>query len=129
MNINFLHRAVLLFFVSSLCLISRAQDFSQKSSISLVDFSVSAKKEKITINWEIADAKEANYFEIQKSLDGRNYKTFALVLGADPKQKGNHYGCFDKFIKKEATHCLYRIKQIDNNGFEQFSESKNISGI
>lgn len=98
---------------------------AQSRTINVTDFTVSAKEQKVIIDWKTDGANATNYFAIQKSTDGINYKTVALVLGPDPKQKnGDCYGCSDKYESKTAKHSYYRLVHIDTDGKEQISEAK-----
>lgn len=107
-----------------------AQSQSLKAQIKFTKFSVTTDKKKIAIDWSTDNTVSTNYFEIQKSLDGVNFKTIALVLGPDPKQLScDCYGCFDKYISKNAAHSYYRLKHVDVNGEEQISETKLLARI
>ena len=98
---------------------------AQNRTINVTDFTVSAKEQKVIIDWKTDGATATNYFAIQKSTDGINYKTVALVLGPDPKQKnGDCYGCSDKYESKTAKHFYYRLVHVDTDGNEQISEAK-----
>ena len=95
-----------------------------QNRVNVTDFTVSAKEQKVIIDWKTDGATTANYFAIQKSSDGVNFKTVALVLGPDPKQKsGNCYACFDKYVAK-AQKSYYRLVHIDTEGNEQITEAK-----
>ena len=66
--------------------------------------------------------RNTNYFEVEKSTDGKNFKTVAYVLGADPtKTDCECFGCFDKVTGK-AKESYYRLKHVNTNGSVQFSE-------
>jgi hypothetical protein len=103
---------------------------SPRNKLSFSKFVLSTDEKRVSISWSIKNSMPTNYFEIQKSTDGVNFKTIALVLGPDPKQlKGDSYGCFDKYVRKEAKHAYYRLKHIDINGTEQLSEAKLLKTI
>jgi hypothetical protein len=92
--------------------------------IKIADFTVLEDNNKISINWKTAPKMEANYFEVEKSNDGKNFKTVAYVLGADPtKINCDCYSCFDK-ITIDKRESFYRIKHIDTKGGIEFSETK-----
>ena len=122
---------VIMIFSSSISLPSWAQNQQkQENKLSFTRFTVSTDKKRVSIDWAIGNATPTNYFEIQKSTDGVNFKTIALVLGPDPKQvTGDSYGCFDKYIRKNAKHSYYRLKHVDVNGSEQLSEAKLLAKI
>src|SRR5687767_2073703 len=110
-----------LFFFSALLLTSTSL-LAQKSNIKVTDFNLSTKEQKVIIDWKTDGTIPTNYFAIQKSADGINFKTIALVLGPDPKQKGDSYGCIDKIT--ETRNSYYRLVHIDTNGNEQITEAK-----
>ena len=97
---------------------------AQTNKINVTDFTVIAKEQKVIIDWKTDGATETNYFAIQKSTDGINFKTVALVMGPDPKQKNcDCYGCSDKYVKN-AKRSYYREIHVDNAGNEQITEAK-----
>ncbi len=99
----------------------------QQEKINITDFHVVKNKNKVDINWSTDKTVSTNYFEVEKSNDGKNFKTVAYVLGADPtKTDCDCYGCFDK-ISTNAKESYYRLKHVDTNGSVEFSEVKMIA--
>jgi hypothetical protein len=93
------------------------------SRIRYNSFTVSAKQNKIMLDWSTDGAHPTNYFEIQKSTDGKNFKTIALVLGPDPKKAD--CDCYSGYEKRDRNYKnYYRLKHIDINGTVQFSETR-----
>ena len=112
------------FLISSILIISTSNLFAQSSSVKVTEFSVSTKAQKVIIDWKTDGATATNYFAIQKSTDGVNYRTVALVLGPDPKQKNcDCYACSDK-LQNSTKQSYYRLVHIDANGNEQITEAK-----
>lgn len=96
----------------------------QSSKINIVDFSVVKTQDKVSINWSTDHKAPTNYFELEKSNDGKKFKTIAYILGADPSKKDcDCYGSFDK-ITTAKKEFYYRLKHIDKDGFVEFSEIK-----
>ena len=95
-----------------------------KAKIEYKSFTVTALQKKIMINWVIGNNDSANYFEIQKSFDGKDFKTVALVMGPDPKQRGgdSYEGC-DKFNPNTKKY-FYRLKHVSTDGEIEMSETK-----
>lgn len=127
MNTKKLTQVIGMMIFSSLISLSSFAQNQQKQDgkLNFSRFTVNTDKKRISIDWSIDNAVQTNYFEVQKSNDGINFKTIALVLGPDPKQiTGDCYGCFDKYVRKYAKHSYYRLKHIDANGIEQLSEAK-----
>ena len=100
---------------------------AQKNSsekINITHFEVVKEQNKIVLEWSTDKSSKTNYFEVEKSTDGKNFKTVAYVLGADPtKTDCECYGCFDKVTGK-AKESYYRLKHVNSNGNIQFSEVK-----
>ncbi len=91
--------------------------------IRMENFQVVEAQNKIDIQWS-TNSKATNYFEVQKSVDGKNFKTIAYVLGPDPAKPGCEcFGCFDKKDSKTQI-SYYRLKHMDFDGNVQFSEIK-----
>jgi len=112
-----------LLFIFTITLISSNSLLAQKN-VNVTEFTVSAAKQKVIIDWKTDGATATNYFAIQKSTDGINYRTVALVLGPDPKQKNcDCYACSDKYVAK-TKKSYYRIVHIDTEGNEQITEAK-----
>ena len=102
---------------------SNAQKAIQQK-INITSFQVIKDQNKVAIKWATDSTSKTNYFEVEKSNDGKNFKTVAYVLGADPAQKDCEcFGCFDKITGKAKT-SYYRLKHVNLNGNVQFSEVK-----
>lgn len=116
-----LFRIVFVMFFVVFSLGSKAQSVPAK--INITNFHIEQTKDKININWSTKNS-QTNYFEVEKSKDGKNFKTVAYVLGADPtKTNCDCYGCFDK-INSKVKELYYRLKHVDANGLVEFSEVK-----
>lgn len=124
MKTNFLVRNGL---VVVLCLSFAFTTSAQKTEsakINITNFQVVKEQNKVVINWATDKASNTNYFEVEKSTDGKNFKTVAYVLGADPtKTDCECFGCFDK-ISGRAKESYYRLKHVNTDGNVQFSEVK-----
>ena len=120
-NILFKTAIAVLFIASSF--VVNAQK-SHQPEINIIDFNVVMSQNKVNINWSTDKANPTNYFEVEKSSDGKNFKTVAYVLGADPARTDcDCYGCFDK-VSKNYKNSYYRLKHVDSEGVVEFSEVK-----
>jgi hypothetical protein len=105
---------------------SNAQS-SQSNKINIIDFGVVIQKDKVNINWATANKTATNYFEVEKSSDGKNFKTVAYILGADPTKTGcDCYGCID-VVGKTKKEFYYRLKHVDTNGNVEISETRTLA--
>ena len=122
MNKNILHFIL----ISVFGILTSNTVLAQKATINVTDFTVSATSKKVVIDWKTDGATATNYFAIQKSLDGLNYKTVALVMGPDPKQKNcDCYGCSDKY----TAQAYYRLIHVDADGNESVTASKLLASL
>jgi hypothetical protein len=77
----------------------------------------------VTCNWVTEQEINHNYFELESSFDGTNFKTAAIIFG----QEGNSsikqsYQFKDKNAALKMNDVVYyRLKQIDNDGYVQYS--------
>ena len=96
----------------------------EQAKINITSFTVNAYQKRILIDWATDNKIPTNYFEIQRSPDGINFKTILLVLGPDPKQTGcDCYECFDKPGTRTKKY-FYRLKHVSKDGEIELSETK-----
>ncbi len=123
MKSNSLFRSALVVFFVALSFGSQAQEI-QHQKINIINFQVVKNQNKVMIHWSTDTTVNTDYFTVEKSSDGKNFKTVAYVLGADPAQSdSDSYGCFDKITTKSAK-SYYRLKHVDKEGVIEFSEVK-----
>lgn len=79
--------------------------------VDLVSFNAKGNGRNVTLNWEIANAKNLSYFEIQSSANGRD---FAAVSKVDWKKDQIKYAYVDE--SPVATVVYYRLVMTDNDG-------------
>lgn len=78
---------------------------------------------KIILNWIISKNQDAWCFEVEKSADGNNFKTAALVFGTDNDGTGK-YEYFEKAGKRKM---IYRIKLVNKDNKEEYSSPVEIT--
>jgi len=93
-----------------------------KSTISatpsrLISVTAGITRNRVILDWTVAENETANLFEIEKCTDGKNFNLVALVFGTDTPQTGN-YQFYEKADKQKT---LYRIKLVDKNNKTEYS--------
>jgi len=122
-NLSLVRNGLIVVFFLSLAFSANAQKVAS-AKINITNFQVVKEQNKVAIKWATDKTSQTNYFEVEKSNDGKNFKTVAYVLGADPAQTDcESFGCFDKITGK-AKESYYRLKHVNTNGNVQFSEVK-----
>ena len=92
--------------------------FSQRAG-DIIALNTEKVNNAVAITWTPAVEVETNYFEIQKSKDGTNWKVIALMFPYEDASVSHSYIYVDKSLKG---NCYYRIRQIDRNKREIFSK-------
>jgi len=92
--------------------------------VKFVNFYVSKYNNDVRLNWSTANETNNNHFEIERSLDGSNWSTIAMVLGAMNSTSVTSYSYTDKNMT--AKQAYYRIKQVDNDGKFTYTAIKSV---
>lgn len=112
-----LKRSLILFFVLSfVCNVHAGSSLPVYST----PISISPVGQNLVISFQAAKD-EFNYYEVQKSDDGQNFRTIGLVL--DAPENSNTCLFKDKTPAAACKTIWYRIKAIDNSGAASFSNS------
>lgn len=88
--------------------------------VELMDFDGWRAKDAIELNWATATEINNDYFEIERSGDGRNFESIAMVNGAGTTTAIQSYTFEDK--KPLFGPNYYRLKQVDFDGKTSTSE-------
>jgi hypothetical protein len=88
------------------------------NQVKLFNFHGDLNGNKIELQWMVNNNEAVNQFEIERSADGKIFKTAALVFGTD-KANTDSYMFYEKAATKKIS---YRIKIIDNNGATSYSD-------
>ncbi|MES1221818.1 MAG: hypothetical protein ABUT20_40345 [Bacteroidota bacterium] len=92
-------------------------EVAAKPSAKLLEFKGAISGKKIILKWAVAENETANLFEVQKSLDGKNFEMTALVFGTDKLDTDNY-----TFYEKANTQKIsYRIKLVSKNKETEYS--------
>lgn len=82
------------------------------------ELAVSPSGQNLVISWQ-ADKAAFNYYEVEKSTDGKHFSTIGLVLDAPE----NSNLCLFKDKKQASATVWYRIKALDKAGVASYSNS------
>lgn len=84
-----------------------------------MDFNVNLKSNKSSLTWATATELNNDFFQIERSPDGRTFEAIGLVNGAGTSYETLQYAFTDE--KPLAGWNYYRLKQVDFDG--QFAYS------
>ena len=86
--------------------------------VSLIEFTAIVNSEnKVELNWSTASEYNNNYFEVERSADGKNWELLSTVKSKGNVSDGNIYRELD--VSPFNGISYYRLSQIDNNGDKQ----------
>ena len=95
--------------------------------ISLINFDAQPVLENIELTWTTASETNNDYFKIERSIDGVNFASFALIDGAGNNNTILNYKAMD-FEPYEGL-SYYRLMQIDFDGKFEYSDVKAVNFI
>jgi cytochrome c oxidase assembly protein Cox11 len=87
--------------------------------VTFQSFYTTRESANVKLTWVTSQELNNSHFEVERSTDGRNYKTIAVVMGAVNSNVINKYNYTDKSITNTAVY--YRIRQVDINGQAHYS--------
>jgi hypothetical protein len=93
-------------------------------AIKLADFSVQPDKGRVLIQWSTANEQNNDRFDIERSSDGRTWKTIATVKGNGTSTQTHSYQAYDNLPVRGMNY--YRIRQYDLNGKSSVSDIRSI---
>jgi hypothetical protein len=87
--------------------------------ITLLFFNANANGEKVDVSWSTASEIDNDYFEVQRSVNGKDFETINKITAA-----GNHNGILNYSSIDENPYngiSYYRLKQVDFDGTTSYS--------
>lgn len=92
--------------------------------IELYSFDVSIKDKDVYINWVTLSEINNDYFEIERSFDGFNWKSIVTIDGVGNSRIKQEYKHIDREVKYGLIY--YRLKQVDFDGEFEIFDIKSI---
>ncbi len=89
--------------------------------VEFVSFMAKAGQESIQLAWLTASEENNAGFEVQRSTDGRNFRTLTFIEGHGTTLEAQKYLFDDKELRKGQLY-YYRLKQIDFDGRFEHSD-------
>lgn len=92
--------------------------------VEYISFSAKKKNEKVLLSWQTASEYNNAYFELERSIDGRNFESLGSVKGAGNSHELLDYSFMDTSPRIGINY--YRLKQIDYDGKYEYSELRSV---
>jgi hypothetical protein len=87
--------------------------------VKLISFAGNLNNNKISLQWAVAENENNDHFEVEKSTDGNDFITAAVVM-ASSKSGAESYS-INETMKSEKVY--YRLRMFDNNRIATFSKT------
>jgi hypothetical protein len=93
--------------------------------IELTDFSAESKDSHVELNWITASEINNDYFNVERSVDGVNYKSISTVSANGNSTQTLNYSIIDDSPLLGLSY--YRLKQTDYDGETSYSDIETVS--
>jgi len=93
-------------------------------AVKYYSFDASVENNAVTCTWVTEEELNNNYFELERSFDGINYSTAAIIFAAENNSNTQKtYQYKDKAAALDNKNVVYyRIKQVDRDGTAAYSK-------
>lgn len=82
--------------------------------VRLLSFAVTQQGADAQLHWQTASEQNSSHFEVEQSIDGRNFQTIGTVQAAGNSTSLKNYNYTDKNISRyNVNKIYYRLKQVD----------------
>ncbi len=85
------------------------------------------KENEVKVVWQTATEKNNAYFDIERSEDGKNFKSIGQERGKGNTNSGFNYAFLDKNPNDNTNY--YRLKQNDSDGHFEYSNILSVNNI
>ncbi|WMN07161.1 T9SS type A sorting domain-containing protein [Marivirga arenosa] len=85
------------------------------------------KPNRVELNWQTASEHNNDFFEVQRSFDGKQFDVLGVVNGSGDSKELIDYGFID--YSPLAGKTYYRLRQVDFDGNFEYSDVLEISRI
>ena len=92
--------------------------------VELTKFEAKSNQNKVNLKWATATELNNNYFEVQHSADGRDYKTIGTLKGNGTTPIGSVYNF--EHLSPTVGINYYRLKQVDVDGKYEYSPIRSV---
>jgi Secretion system C-terminal sorting domain len=96
--------------------------------IELTQFDAKAKQKSVLLTWTTASEKDNALFNIEQSINGKDFQTIGQVKGNGTTNAVHHYTFIDNTIPLLGVRGhYYRLKQVDFNGRFTYSPMRSVA--
>jgi hypothetical protein len=86
--------------------------------VELTSFSASCEQDLVTLSWSTASEQNSSHFDVEKSIDGENWRVIGTISAAGNSTQDIHYSFVDS--EKSIDQNYYRLNQVDIDGKNEY---------
>ena len=94
--------------------------------VNLKSFNALVRNQKVHLSWNTVSEINNDYFQIERSEDGKHFSAIAKVIGKGNSTSVQTYGFIDQPLVSGQQDLYYRIKQVDKDGAAKYSETVSV---
>jgi Secretion system C-terminal sorting domain len=95
-------------------------------AVELIDFQGQSAKQGVDLTWTTTSEKNNNYFDVERSADGKTFEKIGQVKGSGTKTTKSSYAFRDESPLLGSSITYYRLRQVD---FDGTSTTSNVISI
>jgi len=89
--------------------------------VELIAFTGELQGADALLNWRTASEKNNDRFEVERSMDGREYTVVTTLPGEGSSSQPRSYAYTDKKAVQAGSTMYYRLRQVDTDGSASYS--------
>lgn len=89
--------------------------------VTILNFAGNLDKKLVQLNWQTSQEINSSYIEIQKSIDGKTFESFASITAKGNSATTSTYQIKDDLFFYLGSNIFYRLKMVDMDGKFKFS--------
>ncbi len=95
--------------------------------VKLASFTANLNNNKIDLKWATSMEKNVSHFEVERSLDGREYSSIGVVFAYGNSDETRHYSFVDNNVNTSRQGVIYyRLRSVDIDTKAEYSQVRMI---
>jgi hypothetical protein len=103
--------------------ISFSQTLSANTHNAVSNLKAIVKEDNVVVNFNVAEGAAADYYEVQVSENGINFKTIGFVLGTNPANEKNECAFKQKLQNISSRAIFYRVLNAEQGATNLYASS------
>lgn len=85
-----------------------------KSAAEFISFKTERASRAVVVTWDVRNESTVSHYILEKSINGRDFKTAAYIFPNENTQQANHYKYKDVLVKNYRM-ISYRVRAVHTN--------------